>query len=123
MTYSGLKSMIYAGVGSNDERVKAAVDWVRRHYDLESNPGKGTAGLFYYYITFAKALDAMGSSEIKTADGKSHDWCADLLAELADKQGPDGSWVNANNQWLEGDANLTTGFSLLALSYCKPAGQ
>ncbi len=120
MTYSGLKSMIYAGVGSDDERVKAAADWVRQHYDLENNPGKGTAGLFYYYITFAKALDALGNDKLKTADGKSHAWRDDLLTELASRQGKDGSWVNANNQWLEGDANLTTGFALLALSYCKP---
>jgi squalene-hopene/tetraprenyl-beta-curcumene cyclase len=120
MTYSGLKSMIYAGVGSDDERVKAAVDWARKNYDLETNPGKGTAGLFYYYITFAKALDALGADQLKTADGKSHDWRADLLAELAAKQGKDGAWVNSNGMWLEGDANLATGFALLALSYCKP---
>jgi squalene-hopene/tetraprenyl-beta-curcumene cyclase len=120
MTYSGLKSMIYAGLGSDDPRVEAAVGWVREHYDLENNPGKGTAGLFYYYITFAKALDALGKSQIETSDGKSHDWRVDLLTELASRQAADGSWVNANHQWLEGDANLATGFSLLALSYCKP---
>jgi squalene-hopene/tetraprenyl-beta-curcumene cyclase len=121
MTYSGLKSMIYAGVGSDDERVKAAVDWARQHYDLENNPGKGTAGLFYYYITFAKALDALGKDELKTADGKSHNWRADLLTELASKQGKDGAWVNSNGMWLEGEANLATGFALLALSYCQPS--
>ena len=123
MTYSGLKSMIYAGVGADDERVKAAVGWASKHYDLESNPGKGTAGLFYYYITFAKALDALGDKELKTSDGKSHDWRADLLAELAKRQAVDGSWVNSNPQWLESDANLTTGFALLALSYCRPQGK
>ncbi len=121
MTYSGLKSMIYAGVGADDERVKAAVGWVRKNYDLQNNPGKGTAGLFYYYITFAKALDALGNKDVKTADGKSHAYGDDLLAELAGRQNKDGSWVNANTQWLEGDANLTTGFALLALSYCRPA--
>jgi squalene-hopene/tetraprenyl-beta-curcumene cyclase len=120
MTYSGLKSMIYAGLGADDPRVKAAVGWVKEHYDLQNNPGKGTAGLFYYYLTFAKALDALGKSKIETADGKAHDWRGDLLAELASRQGADGSWVNSNSQWLEGDANLATGFSLLALSYCRP---
>ncbi len=120
MTYSGLKSMIYAGVGADDPRVKAAVDWVREHYDLESNPGKGTAGLFYYYITFAKVLDALGKGQIETADGKSHAWRDDLLSELASRQEKDGSWVNSNSQWLEGDANLATGFALVALSYCRP---
>ena len=29
MTYSGLKSMIYAGLTKDDPRVKAAVQWIR----------------------------------------------------------------------------------------------
>ena len=59
MTYAGLKSMIFAGVGPEDPRVKAAVSWIRKHYDLQSNPGMGTAGLFYYYHTFGKAMTAL----------------------------------------------------------------
>ena len=42
------------------------------------------------------------------------------LAELARRQQPDGSWVNANAQWLEGDPNLVTGYALLTLTYCRP---
>ena len=34
MTYTGLKTFLYAGVGKDDPRVKAAVDWIRRHYTL-----------------------------------------------------------------------------------------
>jgi len=41
MTYAGLKSMIYAGVGPDDPRVKAAVKWLQSHYDVTSNPGMG----------------------------------------------------------------------------------
>ena len=40
--------------------LKAAVNWCRHHYTLEENPGMGTAGLYYYYHTFAKAMDALG---------------------------------------------------------------
>jgi squalene-hopene/tetraprenyl-beta-curcumene cyclase len=32
MTYAGLKSMIYAGVGPDDPRVKAAKKWIAEHY-------------------------------------------------------------------------------------------
>lgn len=120
MTYAGLKSMVYAGLTKDDPRVKAAHTWIQKHYDLESNPGMGTAGLYYYYHTFAKALDALGDKEVVDADGKSHDWRAELLASLSAKQKPDGSFVNANDRWMEGDANLATGFALLALSYAKP---
>jgi squalene-hopene/tetraprenyl-beta-curcumene cyclase len=108
MTYAGLKSMIFAGVGPDDPRVKAAVTWIQKHYDLTSNPGMGDAGLYYYYHTFAKALDAIGEDT------------SELLAELARRQRDDGAWVNENSRWFEGDANLVTGYALMALAYCRP---
>lgn len=120
MTYAGLKSMIYAGVGKDDPRVKAAVEWIRRHYDLSSNPGMGQAGLYYYYHTFAKALAAFGVDVFEDADGNRHDWRAELTEELARRQRPDGSWLNENDRWLEGDPALVTGYALLALRYCRP---
>lgn len=120
MTYAGLKSMIYAGVDEHDPRVKAAIEWLKKHYDLRENPGMGDAGLYYYYHTFAKSLDAYGADSFVDADGKSHDWRAELVAALAAKQKPDGSFINDNARWMEGDANLVTGYALLALSYCKP---
>lgn len=120
MTYAGLKSMLYAGVAEDDPRVKAAVDWIQKHYDLDSNPGLGDAGLYYYYQVFSKALDAYGQEVLVDAAGQSHDWRAELLAKLASRQQSDGSWVNSNDRWMEGDANLATGFALLALAHCQP---
>jgi squalene-hopene/tetraprenyl-beta-curcumene cyclase len=120
MTYAGLKSMIYAGVSKDDPRVKAAYKWIQDHYTLEENPGMGDSGLYYYYHTFAKALATIGDDHVADSDGKSHDWRAELAAELAEKQQKDGSWVNTNARWLEGDPNLVTAYSLLALSYCEP---
>ncbi|MCU0960362.1 MAG: terpene cyclase/mutase family protein [Pirellulaceae bacterium] len=123
MTYAGLKSMIFAGVGPEDPRVQAAVGWIREHYGLDSNPGIGSAGLYYYYHTFAKALHAMGATEFADAQGTLHDWRAELVAELARRQQPDGSWINDNQRWLEGDPNLVTSYALLALSYCRPTSE
>jgi squalene-hopene/tetraprenyl-beta-curcumene cyclase len=40
---------------------------------------------------------------------------------LARRQRPDGSWLNENDRWLEGDPNLVTGYVLLTLAYCHPA--
>lgn len=68
MTYSGLKSLVYAGLTKDDPRLKAAVTWIRENYDVNSNPGMGDAGLYYYYHTFAKALDALGLDEIEDAN-------------------------------------------------------
>ena len=120
MTYAGLKSMLVAGLGPDDPRVKAAQKWIAINYDLKSNPGMGQAGLYYYYHTFAKTLAAVGNDEIVDADGKQHNWRAELIAELAARQKPNGSWVNDANRWMEGDPNLVTGYALLALSYAKP---
>jgi squalene-hopene/tetraprenyl-beta-curcumene cyclase len=120
MTYAGLKSMIFAGVGPDDPRVKAAVDWARKHYSLSENPGLGEAGLYYYYHLFAKALDATGMKTLADESGTEHDWRSELIAELAKRQRENGSWVNSDSRWLEGDPNLVTGYALLTLSYCKP---
>ena len=120
MTYAGLKSFLYAGLDKNDIRVKAALDWIQRHYDLKTNPGMGKQGLFYYYHVFAKALDAHGERIFEDADGKKHNWRADLLAELVRTQKSDGSWINEADRWYEGDPNLVTSYALLALSYCTP---
>lgn len=120
MTYAGLKSMIYAGVGPNDPRVKAAFNWIKKHYTVESNPGMGEQGLYYYHHTFAKALDALGVDLVEDADGKKHDWRKDLADHLFAVQKPNGSWVNGAERWNEGDPNLATAYALLALSYCDP---
>jgi squalene-hopene/tetraprenyl-beta-curcumene cyclase len=120
MTYAGLKSMIYAGVGPDDPRVKAAYKWVQSNYDVSTNPGMGAAGLYYYYQAFAKALAAVGQDELEDADGHKHNWRTDLIAALGERQKPDGSWVNETTRWLEGDANLVTGYALLTLSFCQP---
>ena len=39
MTYAGIKSMIYCGVGKEDERYKKALDWISKNYTLDANPG------------------------------------------------------------------------------------
>ena len=119
MTYAGLKSMIYAGVGPDDQRVAAAYQWAKNHYTLSENPGLGNNGYYYYLHTLAKALDALGKSEIVDASGVKHDWRKELVATLAEGQQANGSWLNSNERWMEGDPNLVTGYVLLTLSYCR----
>lgn len=116
MTYAGLKSMIYARVGRDDPRVKAATDWIRRHYSFAENPGIGAQGHFYYLHTCAKALVALGQQELLDADGTPHRWREDLARQLAGMQKPDGSWVNdASGRWMESVPELATCYAVLAL--------
>jgi len=119
MTYSGLRSMIYSGVSADDPRVVAAIEWLKRHYTFAENPGMGDAGLYYYLHTAAKALHVLGQNQFIDADGKAHDWRKELVDVLLRAQNENGSWVNNNSRWLEGDANLVTSYALLALSYCQ----
>ncbi|MBI1249574.1 hypothetical protein GC197_17255 [bacterium] len=118
MTYAGLKSMIYAGVDKDDQRVKAAVSWLGKHYSTKENPGMGATGLYYYYQTVAKALDAYGEDTFVAEGGAKHNWRDEFTKELVGRQQENGSWVNTEaTRWMEGDPNLVTGYSLLALSF------
>ena len=90
MTYAGLKSMLYAGVKADDERVKAAYDWITKNYTVAENPGMADSGLYYYYHTFAKSLDAVGKPAVVDDKGTSHDWKAELVEELGKRQKEDG---------------------------------
>jgi len=118
MTYAGLKSMIFAGLSKDDPRVKAAVSWLGRNYTFAENPGMGEAGLYYYFHTAAKALDVFGEETFTDDKGTKHSWRSELADAVIGRQQADGSWVNANPRWMEGDPNLVTAYALLALSYC-----
>jgi hypothetical protein len=120
MTYAGLKSFLYAGVGKDDPRVQGAMNWIRNHYTLTENPGMGQAGLFYYFHTFGKAMQALGSNTFEDAKGVKHDWRTELFETLKKRQRDDGSFVNAGDRnFGEADPNLATAFALMTLSYCK----
>ena len=124
MTYAGIKSMIYCGVSKDDARVKKAWEWIQKHYTVERNPGmpgvRADWGLYYYYHTMAKTLEVMGVDEVVDAKGNKHDWRADITAELAKRQKPNGSFINDKDKWMEGDSNIVTGYALMALGHCKP---
>lgn len=119
MTYVGLKSFLYAGVDKKDKRVEAAVNWIRKHYTLDENPGMKSSGLFYYYHTFAKAMDALGEDQFADAAGKKHPWRKELFDKMKSTQAKDGSWVNKDASFMENSPELCTAFAVLSLSYTK----
>ena len=120
MTYAGLKSMVFAGLTPDDKRVKAALEWITRHYSVEENPGLGQQGVYYYYQIFAKSLSTMGLDHATDSAGKQHDWRKELAEHLFQRQQENGAWLNKNDRWLEGDPNLATAYTLMALKYCEP---
>lgn len=132
MTYSGFKSLIYAGLTKDDPRVRAAYEWARRNYTLEENPGVGTDGVYYYLLAFARAMRATGEARITPIDssadpshpggvtsaaiaGKPREWAADLIDRLAALQNPDGSFKSLDDRWMENNPALITAYSLIAV--------
>lgn len=124
MTYAGLKSMIYAGLSKDDQRVKAAWDWIRKNWTLDVNPGminidpknpqSAETGLYYYYHTLARALRAYGEPIVTDSAGNKHDWRVELIEKLSQEQKPDGSFVGLQ-RFMENKPILSTAYAVLAL--------
>jgi squalene-hopene/tetraprenyl-beta-curcumene cyclase len=119
MTYSGFKSYLYANLSHEDERVKAAFDWIRRNYTVEENPGLGTDGMYYYFVTMSRALAAWGEPTIQAIkpDGttESRRWADDLIDRLAGLQNADGSFRSVDDRWMENNPVLITAYAGIAL--------
>ncbi len=119
MTYAAFKSFLYANLDPGDPRVVAALDWIENNYTLDQNPGMPEAiklqGLYYYYLTHARALAAYGSTYLNLPDGSSLDWANAFIAKLVSLQRPDGSFINTESRWMEDDANLVTAYAVTAL--------
>ena len=119
MTYAGFKSLLYAGLSKDDARVRAVAGWVGRHYTLDANPNmpdeQSHEGLYYYYHAFARAMNAWGEETIVDAQGHRHAWREELCGKLVSLQRPDGSWINDQDRWYEGNAYLVTAYAILAI--------
>ena len=120
MTYAGVLSFIYANVDKNDDRVQAAIRWIKDNYTLEENPPIGAQGLYYYYHTMAKALSIYGEPIITDSNGIQHNWYEELARKLLRLQKPEGYWINEEDRWMEAMPILTTTYAILALSVGYP---
>lgn len=126
ITAAGLKCLLQLGAKKDDPRVKGAVGWLTRHYTLEYNagleapedPAKGQQGLYYFYWTFSKAMALLADPLVELPDGKKIDWAGQLAGRLQALQREDGSWLNEQDRWEEGDPCLVTSYCLVAFHFC-----
>lgn len=121
MSYAGLKSMIYAGLNKDDARVRAVWAWINKNFTLDENAGMSVikpedakAGLYYGWLTIAKALHAYGEPTLTNGEGKTTDWRLALIEKATAEQKPDGSWVGLPRQ-MEDNPVLVTSYVVLAL--------
>ena len=114
MTYAAVLSMCSAKLDRGDPRVRQALDYLKRHWTVDENPGMGSQGLYYFYDIMARALSAAGVEDVG-----GHFWKKELSARLISLQKEDGSWSNANNRFWEADPVLCTSFAMIALELCR----
>ena len=115
ITYAGLLSFIYADLPKDDQRLTATLDWLKKNYTLEENPGMGKAGLYYYLHLATKGLATARIEKFDTADGKKVDWPKEIATKLMNLQNADGSWVNDTARWMEKDPALVTSYGIMSL--------
>lgn len=118
MTFAGLKSLMFTNkANKNEARVKAALGWIQQNYDFNTHPGMGTTAYYYYLQTAASALEAYGESYLPADNGKKHNWGADLVSKFVYLQQPNGSWVNDNRKYWEGNRILVTARAITTLNH------
>ncbi|MEM8834305.1 MAG: prenyltransferase/squalene oxidase repeat-containing protein [Planctomycetota bacterium] len=122
VTYAGLKSMVYADLDRSDERVTSAYEWIRKNYRLDENPRAGQQGRYYYYLMFARAMDAWGDPMIVPLDAGGNElparnWADDLVEALSELQNEDGSFRSVHPRWMEDNPVLITAYALIALQH------
>lgn len=126
MTYNLLRSYLFAGLKKDSMPVRLAWGWIQRNYTFEKvpgfrNPEQFDMGLYYYFLSMAKTLNAWGEDTIEEPDrGLKHNWREDLTKALAARQTEDGSWVNTkHNRWNESSKVLCTAYVLCALQQTR----
>lgn len=115
VSYAGLLSYTWANVKKDDERVQGVAKWIRDNYTVDENPGMGQKTVYYYYMVFAKALQALGQPTIVDARGRSHNWREELGRKLLSLQNPEGYWVNSVPDEMQDNKVLVTSFTMSAI--------
>jgi squalene-hopene/tetraprenyl-beta-curcumene cyclase len=108
-------SYSWANLKKSDDRVKAVSKWIADNYTVDENPGMGQKTVYYYYMVFAKALQALDEPVIVDARGRRHNWREELGRKLLALQHADGYWVNSVPDEMQDNKVLVTSFTMSAI--------
>ncbi|MBN2711601.1 MAG: terpene cyclase/mutase family protein [Planctomycetes bacterium] len=117
MSYAMMLSYLWSDMKKDSLPVKLAKKWLVTNFTVDQNTNtksNGQQGLYYYYRVMSKSLAANGEKEFG-----GHDWAKELGAAIVKRQRDNGSWINDQDRWGEGMAELVTGYSLCALALCE----
>jgi len=93
------------------------VSWIKTHYTLEENPGFGQKALYYYYMTFAKCLDALGEEVIVDGNGKKHYWREEFIKKLLSLQYEEWYWVHTDGRYWHKNKDLITAYAIIGIKF------
>lgn len=119
-TCDGILALLAAGVGEDDKRLVAAVQWLKEHDDVNYPQGVptdhpepwGDAIRYYHYCVRAEVYRKLA---FPRADRER------LAAALIARQRPDGSFANAESPLMkEDDPLVCTSLAVVALANCLP---
>lgn len=116
LTLGGVDSLLFCDVPATDPRFQQALAWIQKNYSVNENPGMGNVSLYYYYSLLSRVLDKLQLNEIETVKSGKVNWRNDLASQLLKKQLANGSWVNPQKKYMEGDPVVATAYGLLSLN-------
>lgn len=117
-TCDGILSLLACGVRRDDERITAAMEWLKRHPELDypggvpvdTNENWRASIRFYHFAVRAECYAALQWPGA---------WRKELCSIVAGLQQPDGSFVNCDGALMkEDDPLVCTGLAVIALSRC-----
>jgi squalene-hopene/tetraprenyl-beta-curcumene cyclase len=123
MTHALIESYLTLDVPVSDQRVRAALGWIRANYGFDANPGMpdDTArdGLFYFYASAAKTFDLADQQPFALLNGQTVDWRTDLFAAITKRaHTADGGGLyglNPSPRWGEAIPHLVTTYIIQSL--------
>src|SRR5262249_12311860 len=124
VTADGLRALLYCGLKPDDARVRAARDWLMKHFSVDRHPGtyvksfenQRMAVYYYYSASASRAWRQLAAEGVQGRNG----WADALARELMKRQLDDGSWVNPVDTVRENDEITATSFAMMALGNCRP---
>jgi squalene-hopene/tetraprenyl-beta-curcumene cyclase len=99
------------GAKPDDAPIRAAGEWLGRHYTLEQNPGANSVDLPEYYFLLASTYQVLGSTKLVRPDGRQIDGVRKLAEKLINLQ-------NGNGSYPDGHVGAQPRNPVLATSYC-----